>query len=123
MTINGSYEKSMLLQEVLKSSSVEGPLRAPFFAAVNGLNSSYERGRVLKAVAIRADASDDTLRGVLDSAQSMSGYDLSQLLIAVAKSHALSGSLRDAYIQDADKLSGYDQGQVMTALVKAEGRR
>lgn len=122
-TINGSYEKSMLLQEVLKSSSVEGPLRAPFFAAVNGLNSSYERGRVLKAVAIRADASDDTLRGVLDLAQSMSGYDLSQLLIAVAKAHALSGSLRDAYIQDADKLSGYDQGQVMTALVKAEGRR
>lgn len=121
--IGGDYDKSMLLQQVLKSSSIEGSLRAPFFAAANGLNSSYERGRVLQAVARRTDATDDTIRAVLDSARSMSGYDLSQVLITVAQSHALTGSLRDAYVQDADKLSGYDQGQVMTALVRAEKRR
>lgn len=122
-SIGGDYDRSTLLQEVLRSSAVEGSLRAPFFAAVNGLNSSYERGRVLQAVVRRTDVSDDTLRAVLESARRMSGYDLSQLLIAVANSHTLSSSLRDAYLQDADTLSGYNQGQVMTALVKAERRR
>lgn len=121
--IGSDYEKSTLLQQVLKSSSIEGSLRTPFFAAANSLDSSYERGRVLQAVARRDDASDDTIRAVLDSAGRMSGYDLSQVLITVARSHTLSGSLREAYVQDADKLSGYDQGQVMTALVRAERRR
>lgn len=121
--IGSDYEKSTLLQQVLKASPIEGSLRTPFFAAVNGLQSSYEHGRVLAAVARRSDASDDTIRAVLDSARSMSGYDLSQVLISVAASHELKGDLRDAYVQDADKLSGYDQGQVLTALVRAERRK
>ncbi|MGH9409231.1 MAG: hypothetical protein ACRD1V_07235, partial [Vicinamibacterales bacterium] len=120
--MSGDYDKSTLLQEVLKTTGVEGSQRAPFFTAVNSLKGSYERGRVLQAVVGRPDASTETLRDVLDSAKTMSGYDLSQLLIAVANAHAMTGSLRDAFLEDANRLSGYDQGQVMTALVRSERR-
>jgi hypothetical protein len=120
--MSGDYDKSTLLQDVLKTTGVEGSERAPFFTAVNSLKGSYERGRVLQAVVRRSDASNGTLRDVLDSAKTMSGYDLSQLLIATANAHALTGSLRDAFLDDANRLSGYDQGQVMTALVRSERR-
>ena len=98
-------------------------MRAPFFSAANSLSGNYERGRVLQAVVKKPGVSNDTLRAVLQSSRSMSGYDLSQLLQAVANTHVVSGDLRSAYLDAADRLSGYEQGQVMTALVKSERRK
>lgn len=121
--LQSNYEASTFLQEVLRQNGVEGPVRAPFFAAVHTIDSNYELGRVLQAVIKKADASEDTLRAVLQSAKAMDGYELSQVLQLMAATHTVTGDLRGAYLDAADRLSGYEQGQVMTALVKSERRR
>jgi beta-lactamase regulating signal transducer with metallopeptidase domain len=121
-SIGSDYEAATFLMEVLKQSGVEGAARAPFFRVVSGISSGYERGRVLQAVVRKSDATDDTLRAVLQATKGMSGYELSQLLMAVANARPLTGTLRDVYLDAADRLSGYDQSQVLSALVKSERR-
>jgi len=121
--IGSDFERAALLSEALSAGSVEGPQRAAFFAAVSGIDSSFERGRVLQAVLRRPDAGHDTILAALHAAKGMSGFELSQVLLAAAGTHVLTGDLRDAYIDAADGLGGFEQGQVMTALVKSERRR
>ena len=48
---------------------IEGALRAPFFRAVDSIDSSFERGRVLQAVLQRGDASEETMLAVLATAR------------------------------------------------------
>ena len=70
--LHSDYELSTFLQAVLRQNGVEGRVRSPFFAAANRLDSNYERGRVLQAVVRRTDASQDTLRSVLQSSRALS---------------------------------------------------
>lgn len=121
--LSGDYEAGTFLAEVLKQSSVEGRLRAPFFAILNRIGGSYKRGRVLEAIIRQPGVSPETLRAVLQSGKGLANFELARLLVAVADAHTLTGDLRDAYLDAADKLSGYEQGQVMTALVKSERRK
>ena len=96
----------------------------PFFTALGRVQSGYERGRVLQAVARQPNVSHDVLLSALQSAKGMTGgYELAQVLTAVADTHTLTGDLREAYLDAADRLQGYDQGRVMTALVKSERRK
>ena len=122
-SIRSNYETSQFLQEVLRQNTVEGSVRAPFFAAVNTIDGNYERGRVLQAVVRKSGTSPDTLRAVLQSARAMDGYELSQLLQAIASNHAITGELREAYLSAADRLGNYEQSQVMAALVRSERRK
>jgi len=119
-TLHSDYETSMFLQEILRQNGIEGSLRAPFFAAVNAIPGHYERASVLRMVVKKSDASQDTLRAVLQSARVLDGYDLSQLLQLVASTHPVSGDVREAYLNLADRLAEYEQGQAMAALVRAE---
>lgn len=122
-TMGSDYEAATFLHEVLKQSGVEGSLRSPFFRVVSGLDSGYERGRVLQAAIRKPGVSTDTLREVLNATRGMSGYELSQVLQSMATTHTIGGDLREAYLNAADRLSGYEQGQALTALVKSERRK
>jgi hypothetical protein len=122
-SLTSDYEAATFLMELLKENGVEGAARAPFFKIVGGLNSSYERGRVLQAVVHKPGTSEETLRAALTASKGMSAYDLSQLLQLIANTHTVTGTLRDSFLDAAEKLSGYEQGQVMTALVKSERRK
>jgi len=122
-SLSSDYEAATFLLEVLRQNGVEGGTRAPFFKVVSGLDSGYERGRVLQAVVKKSETSNDTLLEVLRASRAMSGYELSQLLQSIASTHTISGSLKDAYMEAADKLSGYDQNQALAALVKSERRK
>ena len=119
-TMQSDYETSQFLQEVLKQNSLEGTVRAPFFKALAGVGSNYERGRVLQAIIRKPDASKDTLREALRATSGMSGYELSQVLQLVARTHTITADLREAYLDAADRLSGYEQNQVLSALVRSE---
>ncbi|HEX6464207.1 MAG TPA: hypothetical protein VFZ98_07140, partial [Vicinamibacterales bacterium] len=120
--MTADHERSTLMLELLKQNSIEGNLRAPFFRAVDGIHGAYERGRVLRAVVEKPDASRDTLKLAIQAARGLPSYEASQLLIAIARRDAITGDLRDAYIDAADRLSAYEQGQVLTALVRSERR-
>ena len=99
-------------------------MRAPFFHALDSVDSSFERSRVLQAVASRPDASQDTVLAALHSAAGISGgFERSTVLLAIARTHTLDPQARDAYIDAAEKLGEYEQGQVLAALVKGERRK
>jgi len=109
---------------LVKRQPIEGDLRAPFFRAVDTISSSFERGRVLQAVAKRPDASPDTVLAVLRAAATMgSGFEISQVLLAVVSNHAVEGPARDAYVAAAEKLGDFEQGRTLSALVKSERRK
>ena len=121
--MSSDYEAAEFLLQISRSS-IEGPQRAPFFAAVESLGSSYERGRVLQAVLKRNDVSEETLLSVLRAASGMtSGYETSQVLQIAARNHVISGPARDVYIKTADRLGDYEQSQALAALVRNEKRR
>lgn len=96
----------------------------PFFRAVDSIDSSFERGRVLQAVAKRSDASPDTIVAVLRAAGAMgSDFEISQVLIAITSNHAVEGPARDAYVAVAEKLGDFQQSRTLSALVKSERRK
>ena len=121
--MSSNYEAAEFLLQVSRNS-IEGPQRAPFFAAVESIDSSYERGRVLQAVLARRDLSEETLLAVLRAVSGMpSGYETSQVLQTAARNHTITGGARDIYIKTADRLGEYEQSQALAALVKSEKRR
>jgi hypothetical protein len=121
--LGSDYDTSTFLQEVLRQNGVEGGVRAPFFACVNTIGASYERGRVLQAVVRKPGTSDETLHAVLQSTRSMGSYELSQVLQLIARTQPLTGDLRNAYVAAADRLGDYEQTQALAALVRSERRK
>lgn len=118
--IGSDFEQASLLLAILKHHSIEA-VRAPFFSAVETIDSPFERGRVLQAAARRADASPDTVIAVLRATQEMRGsFECAQVLQAVAASHPLKGEARDLYIDAAERLGDFEQGRALSALVKNE---
>jgi hypothetical protein len=110
--------------QIVKQQPIEGTLRAPFFRAVDSIDSAFERGRVLQAVARRSDASPETVLQVLRSAAGLkSNFEASSVLLAVAATHPVSGPARDAYIDAAEKLGDFEQGRALSALVRNERRK
>ena len=120
LEIASDFEQASLLLALLKHYSIEG-VRAPFFRAVDTIDSPFERGRVLQAAARRAEASPDTIVAILRATQEMRGsFECSQVLQAVAASHPLKGEARDLYIDAAERLGDFEQGRALSALVKNE---
>jgi beta-lactamase regulating signal transducer with metallopeptidase domain len=120
LEIGSDFEQASLLLAILKQHSIEA-VRAPFFRAVDSIDSPFERGRVLQAAARRADASPDTVIAILRATQEMRGsFECSQVLQAVAASHPLKGEARDLYIDAAERLGDFEQGRALSALVKNE---
>jgi hypothetical protein len=110
--------------QIAKAQPIEGALRAPFFRAVDSIGSTFERGRVLQAVASRPDVSGDTLLALLRATAAMNGsFEASQVLLGVAAHHLVAGPARDAYIDAAEKLGDFEQGRVLAALVRSERRK
>ena len=118
--LNSDYEAAEFLLQVSRNS-IEEPLRAPFFAAVETLGGAYERGRVLQAVLKRSDISAETVASALRAAGTMpAGYELSQILQTAARHHPISGPTRELYIKLADSLGQYEQSQALAALARRE---
>jgi hypothetical protein len=119
-TLKSDYEQAEFLLQMARQS-IEGPQRAPFFAAVETIGGGYERSRVLQTVLKRTDLSPESLMSALQAASTMSsGYELSQVLQAAARNHRITGAARDLYIQAADRLGEYEQSQALAALVRSE---
>jgi hypothetical protein len=122
--VNSDFELASFLLQLVKQQPIEGALRAPFFRAVDSIDSAFERGRVLQAVAHRSDLSPETVLEVLRSTAGVkSNFEASSVLLAVASTHPVSGPARDAYIDIAEKLGDFEQGRALSALVRNERRK
>lgn len=124
--MSSSYERAELLTSIARnrsrSDSINGALAAPFFKAVDGIDSDYERHRVLSSVVARRDASQDVLTHTLAAASAMrSGHELGGLLLEIIRIHGVDAALRPAFLKTADRLtSDYEHGRVMSALARTE---
>ena len=124
IAIESDFEQATFLIDVVKSQTIDGPLRAPFFKGVDTIDSSFERGRVLQTVVKRGNLPPETMVAVLRAAQNMgSNHETSQVLLTLATTHPISGEARDLYISTAERLGDFEQGRALAALVKSERRR
>jgi hypothetical protein len=121
--LGSDFESASLLMQIADAHAIDGSLRDPFFRAAGTIASSFERGRVLQAVAKRRDASDQTILEVIKATGSMGHFEAAQVLLAVASSRSLSGPARDAYFDAAGRLGAHEQGRALSALASAEKRR
>ena len=121
-SIESDFELASLLLEVTRQRAPEGSLRAPFFRGVTQIASAFERGRVLKAVVSRQDASVETIVAVLKSLDGLGDHETGQVLVAIARTRQLTGESRDRYLQAAERLGDFQQNQALAALVKSEKR-
>jgi beta-lactamase regulating signal transducer with metallopeptidase domain len=120
LEIGSDFEQASLLLSVLRNNSIEA-VRERFFRALDTIDSPFERGRVLQAVARRSDASPETVVSLLRAAQAMrAGFECSQVLQVLAANHPLKGEARDLYIDAAERLGDFEQGRALSALVKNE---
>ena len=120
---HSDYETAQFLLAFAKRPLTD-TLRAPFFRAVDGVSSSYERGRVLKAVIAQPELSSESILAILTSVRGISsGHEASQILQGLAAKHPLTGPARDAYIDATERLGNYEQGQALSALVKNDRAR
>ena len=120
---NSDYETANFLLKVAKQP-MDASKRQPFFAAVDGMRSDYDKGRVLLAVAGQPGLSTDTIASVLTSVKGMkSSYEMSRVLQTLATNNAITGASRDAYIDVTEKLGDYEQGRALSALVKSDRGR
>ena len=120
---NSDYETANFLLKVAKQP-LDAAKRQPFFAAVDGMRSDYDKGRVLLVVAGQPGLSTDTIAAVLTSVKAMkSSYEMSRVLQTLAANNAITGASRDAYIDVTEKLGDYEQGRALSALVKSDRAR
>jgi hypothetical protein len=120
-TIDSDFEQASFLVQIAARRPI-GAVREPFFRAVSGVGSSFERGRVLQEVLKQSTVPEDVMVSALLSTGSMGGgFEASQVLQAAAR-HPLTGRARDLYIDAASHLDSYQQGQALGALVRNERR-
>jgi beta-lactamase regulating signal transducer with metallopeptidase domain len=119
-TLDSDYELAELL--IAAAPHVGGTSVAPFFQAVGGFRSDYERRRALTALLQRDDLDAAVLGSVLRASQAMSSdYDRAELLLAVARGRRIAGPLRDLYLAAVDGLrSQYDQDRALAGLARGE---
>jgi hypothetical protein len=108
---------------IAERQAITGSIRQAFFAAVDGIKSGYEKGRVLQALLKRTDLPSEVVVDAIDAAATIGGYEAGQVLQTAARTQSISGAARDAYVRAADGLGEYEQGQALAALVRNERRK
>ena len=98
-------------------------MRKPFFALLETVSSSYEKGRVLQTLLRRGALPEDAVAEVLRATGTIdSSHEAGQVLQLTARTQSITGSAREAYIKIADRLGSHEQNQALAALVRSERR-
>jgi hypothetical protein len=116
--MSSDYDKANALLGLLKSGGTEAIAQPAFFEAVDGIQSAYDRARVLSAV-VAARPNKETMKFIVTSAAGItSDYEKAQVLIAAAK-NVEDEDLRKMLIEIARGIkSDYERGTVLAAATK-----
>ena len=118
--ISSDYDLATLLEEGVKAGVLTDRTGSAYLAAAGHIKSSYNRRRVLDAIA-RSSVGDQSLAGAAALAgQIPSDYDRAESLIALSHASGIGPSARRALADNATSMkSDYDRGRVLSALAKA----
>ena len=116
--MSSDHEKANALLGLLKAGGVEAVAQPAFFEAVNGIQSAYDRARVLSAV-LAAKPNKEGIKLIVSSAAAINGdYEKSQVLIAAAKVSD-DEDVRKMLVEAARGIrSDYERGNVLSAATK-----
>jgi beta-lactamase regulating signal transducer with metallopeptidase domain len=122
--MKSSQHQAETLLEFIEGGGLTDPSADAFFASAAAISSSYDLGRVLKAVAAQPRISDRLVEGVVKTAASISSsHDRASVLVELANRQPVLGPARDLYEAAArDISSSWDQNRALAALARAERR-
>lgn len=117
--MSGDYERSQLLQALLKQNLIDASLQPAYIAAATKISGDYERRQALGALAGTGKLTPAGQKAVFDAAKTISGsYDRAQLIGAVAKQYGLSAETAPSFAAAAELMeSDYDLRTLLSQVV------
>jgi Zn-dependent protease with chaperone function len=116
--IKSDFELAQLLIAVGTLTPPSSPVDwSSYFEAIESVNSSFERRRILSALTENAPSADTVTR-VLRSVNGISSsFERASTLINVAEHNKLDPQLRDVYLEAANAISsGFERNRALAAL-------
>ena len=120
--IRSSYDRRMVLEEILARGPLSADSKKTVLAAVPGLSSDYDRRQVLTAYLTHFGVEPPVRDEFFTAVRAIkSDYDCAEVLLAAAP--GVDAASRPAFVSAAERIkSSHDQDRVLAALVKAERR-
>jgi hypothetical protein len=120
--MSGDYDKSQLLQALLKQGLIGAALQPKFIAAAATISGDYERRQVLTALVQNGSLSAASQNAVYGAALHISGdYDMRELLLEVVKKYGLSKETAPAFMTAAERISSdYDMRTLLTSVMEEQ---
>jgi hypothetical protein len=118
--MRSNLERASFLSEVLARYPSDGPVPSAFLKAVLGINSGFQRGRVLRALVAHGGATSAQLASVLAAVAAAVtwDFDLAELLTLIPKRYELDDVVRPAFFGAARRLrDDLDRVRVMKAVI------
>ena len=122
--MSGDYDKSQLLQALLKQGLITSALQTKFIAAAATISGDYERRQVLTALVHNGGLSTASQTAVYNAALHISSdYDMRELLVEVVKQYGLSKETAPAFLVAAERISSdYDMRTLLTTVLDDQPR-
>jgi beta-lactamase regulating signal transducer with metallopeptidase domain len=117
--MSGDYDKSQLLQALLKQGLISPALQPKFITAAATISGDYERRQVLTALVQNGSLNASAQNAVYAAALHISGdYDMRELLLEVVKKYGLSKETAPAFMAAAARISSdYDMRTLLTTVL------
>ena len=117
--MSGDYDRSQLLQALLKQNLIDPSLQSSYVAAASKISGDYERRQALGALADAGNLTVEAQKALYLSAKSVSSsYDRSQLIGSVAKKYGLTTETAPAFTAAAETMdSDYDLRTLLSLVV------
>ncbi|NUS98097.1 MAG: hypothetical protein HOQ11_11900, partial [Gemmatimonadaceae bacterium] len=117
--ISGDYDKSQLLQLLLKQGLITPPLQPKFIAAAGTIGGDYERRQVLTALVKSGRLGVESQNAVLQAARRIgSDYDMREMLLELVKAQGLSKATAPAFLAAAGRISSdYDMRTLLVTIM------
>ena len=117
--MSGDYERSQLLQALLKHKLIEPALQLSYIAAVQKMSGDYERRQALAALAETGKLTVEAQKAIYTIGKSVSSsYDRAELIGGVARQYGLSAETAPEFTAAAETMdSDYDLRTLLAKVV------
>jgi hypothetical protein len=118
--ISSDYDLATLLANAASAGVLSDRTASAFFGATSHVKGSYDRGRVIHAIA-KSSLGDQSLAQAVGLAATMSSdYDRAEALIALSRAPGIGPATKKALSESATAMHGdYDRGRVLEAVASA----
>jgi hypothetical protein len=117
-TVEGNYERSNVLRELIEHPLAEGRPFDSLLNVVGRMDGDYEKGNLLKQIVQKNVKEGDSWAGLIRTATTLDGeYERSNVLVEIGQKLPKTDSLRVLYMDAAKTVhSDVDYGRVVKAV-------